>query len=283
MTRYFNFLVVGLLPVLASCNYVKQNDQSEQQAVLEYLRTASEQSSQRENTVLSLMSEIQSQQQATSEQLARLGAEVQELNSNTALSTATTVELQPQPAPVLSAVSTVTGEKSVIGRVEWLWLPGEQRYFPSQVNTALDESLIYASDIVRFEREGEAWLRFSVEHLDWPSEIETKVLAHKRFSYPGTVTVTKVPVVSIPIELSRHNDAIEFLIIERKKTYPQFVVGRNFLTDIAVVDVSQKYTVPKDPQRVKSESAKRKEFDDQAKGSTSANGRSAATSSDVNE
>ncbi len=241
--------------VLASCAYVNPKDSGEQIALLDSMHQTSEEALVKEQETFSLVSDVLEQQKAMNTLVSKLNAEVSALIATSEQEKKSKpVDQGKEPNSQNEELGNILKGKSVVGRVEWLWLPGVQRYFASQVNTALDESLIYADEIMRFEREGEPWLRFNVERLNWSSEIEARVTAHKRFSYPGTMQVIKAPVVSIPIELSSYNNAIEFLVVERKKTYPQFVVGRNFLTDIAVVDVSQKYIIARDPDRVKQES-----------------------------
>ena len=268
-----------LLLLLAGCGFVKQEDEAEHRMFLDSLKEASELSVQQGEENLSLLSQLHEQQAEIStlvttlnQNLNSLGSELQQRSKPKHI-----VDNESSKAQIAHSEGRI-GSKSVIGRVEWLWLPDMQRYFAGQLNTALDESLIYADDMMRFEREGDPWLRFSVERQGWPSEVEARITAQKRFSYPGTTQVLKAPVVSLPVELSGFSDAIDFLVIERKKTYPQFVVGRNFLTDIALVDVSQKYIFDRDPERIKLEAERKKAFDQRAKkeSDSSARGRKAS-------
>lgn len=250
-----------MMSLLTSCAYIKQEDHLEQMSLLESMKEVAAENLAQNKEAREDVSNVLAQQASINEQVTQLQTDIAALKKEIAKEgvRSSLSDLQNEKQ-ANSEASSALGEKSVVGRVEWLWLPDAKRYFASQVNTALDESIIYADDIVRFEREGKPWLRFTVERNDWSTEIEARVSGHKRFSYPASTQVVKTPVVSIPIALSDYNNTIEFLVIERKKTYPQFAMGRNFLTDIAVVDVSQKYLLGRDAGRIKLESAEEKQY-----------------------
>ena len=146
--------------------------------------------------------------------------------------------------------------KMALGRVEWLWLVEAERYFASQLDTGLALSLVYAGSPMVFERDGERWLRFSIERNNWSSTVEARVKGSEKVSSLGGNQI-KGHVVSLPVQLGSFSGELEFLVIEKTKKYPQFILGKNFLTDIAIVDVSEKYLKQKNPEYVRTESERR--------------------------
>ena len=154
--------------------------------------------------------------------------------------------------PVSSVVASAQFEaislddqKSIVGRVEWLWLPELQRYFAAQLNTVLSTSMIYADDIQPFERNGKRWLRFGIERAEWRSTVEARVLGQTKVAYLGDDKAFRGTLIALPIILGGFADEIEFVVVQKKKSYPQIVLGKNYLTDVAAVDVALKYTVKK--------------------------------------
>ncbi len=150
--------------------------------------------------------------------------------------------------------------KLTLGRIEWLWVPEIDRYFAVLLDTALDLSVLYADNIQPFERDGKKWLRFDIERNGWRSSIDTPVLRQDKITYLGNVRPVRGTVVSLPVQLASFSDAIEFIVVEKKKSYPQIIMGKNFLTDVAKVDVSLKYTMKKAPSFVQLERAAENTF-----------------------
>ncbi|WP_096085420.1 RimK/LysX family protein [Agaribacterium haliotis] len=195
---------------------------------------------------------IQQHQDGSHEQLSR---ELADLRSGQAQLAEALVSLnqsvkalqqvaEPKPSPEQvqspSAAPEPAGvelQKPIFGRVEWLWLKPAASYFSAQLDTALEMSLIYADDITHFERDGEPWLRFFLLN----KQLESPVLGSEKVRYLGASA--KGAVVSLPIELASIDESIKFMVLARKRDNPHVVLGRNFLTDMALVDVSLKYTV----------------------------------------
>lgn len=164
----------------------------------------------------------------------------------------------PAYTPVVQAKPS---RKVTLGRVEWLWLPQQRRYFAAQLDTVSELSLIFAENIVQFERDGDRWLRFEVERNDWPTVVEAAIRRTEKIGFYGGSSL-KGTVVSVPIQLDGFSDDIEFLIVKRKTTYPQVVLGKNYLTDIALVDVSEKYLHKKNPSLMKIEAKAKRAHDE---------------------
>jgi hypothetical protein len=164
-----------------------------------------------------------------------------------------------QPEPVLVQVDEQTIEnqsaggdqnqeepKMVLGRAEWVWLESNQYYVKAYTDSSVEYSLILAEELVVFERDGNKWVRATIDIGDETSKIEAPVLQNSRFTTYSHKTSRRGPVISLMLRLGNFEGDINFIVVERKKTAYPLTLGRNFLTDIAVVDVSKKFVQKRD-------------------------------------
>lgn len=80
------------------------------------------------------------------------------------------VEIEPEP-PVLELKAQTTSDgKLILGEEEWVYLPGLNEVFKSRIDTGAATSSISAVDVVVFERDGKAWVKFKIEHDGLNSE-----------------------------------------------------------------------------------------------------------------
>lgn len=136
------------------------------------------------------------------------------------------------------------GGKEIIGAIEWLYMDPPGRHFRARVDSGADTSSLSASDLVEFERDGDDWVRFMFEHESADDSVQFE-LPVKR-----TVLVRQVSsdeaerrfVVELDIRLGDQLQTTEFTLTDRgRMTYP-ILLGRAFLMDLYVVDVSRSYT-----------------------------------------
>lgn len=154
---------------------------------------------------------------------------------------------RPAPEPRVQecpAEGPTVGSKEIIGAIEWLYMDPPGNHYRARVDSGAETSSLSASDIVEFERDGDDWVRFTFEH-DSSEEAVNLELPIKR-----TVLVRQVSadeperrfVVEIDIRLGQQLQATEFTLTDRSRmTYP-VLLGRAFLMDLYVVDVSRSFT-----------------------------------------
>ena len=143
------------------------------------------------------------------------------------------------------------GGKEILGEVEWVGLPSLGTALEARVDTGAESSSLTAHNISRFERDGENWVRFQIalndedtvaDHLHdlW---LEAPVVRTARIiQAAGT---ENRPVIRLPMELGNIEQTVEFTLSDRTQlTYP-VLLGRRFMIDIAVVDVSHSYRNPR--------------------------------------
>ncbi|MFY0988974.1 ATP-dependent zinc protease [Halomonas sp. C05BenzN] len=137
--------------------------------------------------------------------------------------------------------------KAVVGRSEWVGLPDVGTYLKARVDSGANTSSLSATDITRFERDGEDWVRFKLglgeddvavegvadEWIEAPVERRVRILQaageHSR------------PVVSLLMTLGPIREPVEFTLNDRTHLNYPVLLGRRFLMDIAVIDVAESY------------------------------------------
>ncbi|RUR38452.1 ATP-dependent zinc protease [Vreelandella populi] len=137
--------------------------------------------------------------------------------------------------------------KTIVGRSEWIGLPGIGTYLKARVDSGANTSSLSASDITRFERDGEDWVRFKlalneddvvVESLrdEW---IEAPVERRVRI-VQASGEATR-PVISLLMTLGPIRQNVQFTLNDRTHLDFPVLLGRRFMMDIAVIDVAQAY------------------------------------------
>ncbi|ODN66897.1 MAG: ATP-dependent zinc protease [Methylophaga nitratireducenticrescens] len=194
------------------------------------------------------------EQQVTRKQLDELNHQVEQLSEKLAqravVESAQTAQVAaaansqscPPPAPM------TLGDKLVLGQSEWLWIEAVNRVFPARVDTGATTSSLTAQDIVTLERDGQKWARFTIvpeEGSDNSYEVEAPIARIANIRQSSTNEIDKRPVVRLTIKIGNMTDTAEFTLTDRSHMNYPILLGREFLKDIAVVDVAKKNVQPK--------------------------------------
>ena len=139
----------------------------------------------------------------------------------------------------------VNDGKMVVGELEHVWLDPPGITAIARVDTGATSSSLHAFDIVEFERDGEDWVRFDIGLEDDPTILERKVQRRVRVYQQADPDGTRRPVVRLRVRLGDVQDTFEFTLADRAHLDHQLLLGRNFLTDIAVVDVARQFVQPR--------------------------------------
>ncbi|MCX4186712.1 ATP-dependent zinc protease [Methylophaga sp. OBS4] len=157
---------------------------------------------------------------------------------------------KPAQCPPPSVTNTV-GNKLVLGRVEWLWIEAVNRVFKARIDTGATTSSISAQDVVVFERDGKRWVRFRLapDETDDRYEVEAPLVRHVRIrqSSGDGDKLDRRPVVSLKVKVGNLIEDTEFTLTDRSHMLYPILLGREFLKDIAVVDVAKKFIQPEPP------------------------------------
>ncbi|MBV0934681.1 ATP-dependent zinc protease family protein [Marinobacterium weihaiense] len=156
----------------------------------------------------------------------------------------------PPPRP-LQATTTNTGPgapgryqgKLVVGEVERLYLAVPGITYNARIDSGATTSSLHATNIQRFERDGEDWVRFDIRdpESNTPVTIERKLARNANIIQASSEDPERRPVVELPFVIGSHRQSAEFTLSDRSQlTYP-VLIGRNVLRDVMLIDVGREY------------------------------------------
>lgn len=156
---------------------------------------------------------------------------------------------KPTAKTVVRQPSETQGSKVVVvGEVEWVYVHELSQSFKTRIDSGANTSSISASNIQPFERDGKNWVRFTVDHRDIEKTevIEAPVVRKVRIKQASNSESQRRLVVSLNINLGEKlTENAEFTLADRSRmTYP-ILLGREFLQDITLIDVGEKFLHPK--------------------------------------
>jgi hypothetical protein len=145
-----------------------------------------------------------------------------------------------QPRPVLMDA----GDKMVLGEVERVWIVPPGLSVIARMDTGASSSSLHADNITTFERDGEDWVRFDIGNDDSSVTIERAIKKYVRVFQQADKVGSRRPVVDIRLFLGDVKDTFSFTLADRSHLEHDMILGRNFLTDIALVDVAKQFVQP---------------------------------------
>ncbi len=152
------------------------------------------------------------------------------------------------PPPVCPTPTPTSGEidgKLLIGEVEFFTVqPGNLR-LEARIDTGATTSSIHAVDAENFERDGKPWVRFKSGTPGKPLEtLELPWTRHVRIKGEDD-DFQRRQVVMIEVTVDGHRRRIEATLNNRSNYAYPLLIGRNFLRDNCIVDVSRKHVLGK--------------------------------------
>ncbi len=153
----------------------------------------------------------------------------------------------PEPADCNNSAQRVlvsNSGKMVLGEIEHVWVAEPGFVIVARVDTGASSSSLHAENITEFERDGDDWVRFDLVAEKDTVTIERPVGKYVRVYQQADKSGSRRPVVELRIRLGDVQDTFEFTLADRSHLEHNMILGRNFLTDMAMVDVSQKFIQP---------------------------------------
>lgn len=136
----------------------------------------------------------------------------------------------------------VAKDKLVLGTVEMVSIEPGGVALDSLIDTGAATSSLSAEELKPFERDGQEWVRFKLsttgDDAD-PVTIELPVKRYVRVARPGFDSQRR-PVVDMSLTVGDVTHMVEVNLTDRSSLDYRLLVGRNFLKDAAVVDVSRR-------------------------------------------
>lgn len=131
--------------------------------------------------------------------------------------------------------------KLVVGETEQVWLDIVNDDFQARIDTGATTSSLSAQDITVFERDGKPWVSFNMAHegVDEKLQVETRLVRYVRIRQASADDAERRPVVELTMRLGRFAQKTEFTLTDRSQMTYSVLLGREFLKDIAVVDIAR--------------------------------------------
>ncbi|KQH85974.1 ATP-dependent zinc protease [Vibrio furnissii] len=176
-------------------------------------------------------------------QVVSLKSEVKELKS-VAEQTHTVIETPPAEVQAM-AVQTKPRHEVVLGEIEKVTIDTLKKNFDARIDTGAATSSLNAVDVEEFERNGKNWVRFHLSDetgaKDDSAWIEAPILRYVRIRQSTSDQSERRAVVELWVKLGDIHEKTQFTLADRSQMSHPILLGREFIRDIAVVDVSRKY------------------------------------------
>ncbi|APE32231.1 ATP-dependent zinc protease [Halomonas aestuarii] len=145
------------------------------------------------------------------------------------------------------AIDADIGNKTLLGRSEWIGLPDVGTYLKARIDTGAETSSLSATEITPFERDGEDWIRFKLGLNDDDAVVDSvrdrwiEAPVERRVRIIQASGEESRPVISLMMTLGTLRDRVQFTLSDRTHLDHPVLLGRRFLLDIAIVDVAEQY------------------------------------------
>ena len=130
--------------------------------------------------------------------------------------------------------------KSIIGAIENVRLVPPNIVLKARIDTGAKTTSIDARNITPFERDGKEWVRFVCHSDKKEHTIERKIVKTILIKRHGKESQRRY-VVDMRIVLGNVSQLIPVTLNDRETYAYPILIGRNFLRDYFIVDVSKKY------------------------------------------
>lgn len=247
-------LLFGVL--LSACQTPEQRQQ------LDQLNSSIEAIEARVVTTQTMLEANLSSQQAKAEEekpdeLAPLHAQLSELNNTLPAQVTEAVRnlvqqvcqpTLPEPQSCLTEEVETLNDRLVVGEVETVRVEPPGFEIEARIDTGAESSSLHAENVTEFERDGEAWVKFDVVSEEVSVTLERPVQKYVRVIQQSDKEGTRRPVVLLRLLVGTIKDSFEFTLADRSHLAHHMILGRNFLTDLAVVDVGRQNIQPLPPE-----------------------------------
>lgn len=197
-------------------------------------------------------SALQQREQAVSSQQQQLTKDQQQLEKEKKALKALRAEIEQEqnrlevlkkhPSSHAQDAHTSDNNRVIVGEAEYVYISPPDVKLSARIDTGAKTSSLNAVDLVEFERDGKPYARFNI--IDPISgekvEIERRIKKRIRIKEHEGESQRR-PIVKMRVRLGNLDQRIEVSLTDRSEFEHQVLIGRNFLRDFAIVDVSKKY------------------------------------------
>ncbi|HDZ9131655.1 TPA: ATP-dependent zinc protease [Vibrio cholerae] len=196
------------------------------------------------------MTNLESQMGLQNDYIESLEKQITELKTQVSQ-----IKLPPLPAPKRVSTAKPSNDQNtaiskprhdvVLGEIESVTIDAIKQTFDARIDTGAATSSLNAVDIEEFERNGKNWVRFHLADEKNPKTeanwIEAPVLRYVRIRQSTNENTERRAVVELWVKLGSIHEKAQFTLADRSQMTHPVLLGREFIRDIALVDVSRKY------------------------------------------
>ena len=154
-------------------------------------------------------------------------------------------ELEEEPVAVAAAPVAPTSQPTILGGIEKVSIDSIKQSFDARVDTGATTSSLNAVDIKEFERNGKDWVRFHLADKSQATEdqkwIEAPVVRYVKIRQSTTDQAERRAVIELWVKVGKIHEKAQFTLADRSQMSHPVLLGREFIKDIALVDVSKQY------------------------------------------
>lgn len=155
-------------------------------------------------------------------------------------------------APAVQAIPQQPRQELVLGSVESVYVDALKQHFDARVDTGAATSSLNAVNIEEFERNGKEWVKFQLQKTDnseaTEPAIEVPVLRYVKIRQATTEEPVRRAVVQLWVKVGKIHEKAQFTLADRSQMTHPVLLGRAFIRDIALVDVSKQYVQTAKPE-----------------------------------
>ena len=130
------------------------------------------------------------------------------------------------------------GELDIIGAVEPIYILPMKTPFYARIDTGAETSSIDVKNLTRFERDGEKWISFDIEHRESHETHHFEKKIKKRVAIRRAEEFEHRRTVDMTVKFGGKTFTATFSLADRTDFDYQALVGRNIITGRAIVDTS---------------------------------------------
>lgn len=133
-------------------------------------------------------------------------------------------------------------DKQIVGWVEVVTIRPGNLEIKAKLDTGANNSSLNALDMVEFERDGNTVVQFQItNHAGQTRRMEATVVRRARIKR-HTAGPDHRPVIHLDICLGNVRKQVEVNLVNRSNFEYQMLIGRSFLMDDFIIDVSQTFS-----------------------------------------
>nr|WP_231897435.1 ATP-dependent zinc protease [Vibrio rumoiensis] len=139
-----------------------------------------------------------------------------------------------------------------LGSLESIDIDIVKTAFIARVDTGATTSSINAVDLQEFERNGKKWVKFHISDETAPEDrkwVEAPIIRHVKIRQSSTNALERRPVVELWIKIGSVHEKAQFTLADRSQMDYPILLGREFIQDVAYVDVSREFIESKAPKK----------------------------------